>query len=243
MALTASRRVPADPGLSWLDQLAAPDARAVLWDCCRSARWVERMEALRPYRTRGRLVDLADAVTRRLEWIEVRQALASFPRLGDAGHEGGHRESWTRGDSWARLNTQSRSVTQTRPVTRPRPITQSRQEVWARQEREAFAASGFEEEPLARAVALGAREYEDRFGYVFVICGQGRTAHQTLAALSTRLNNEPRTERLVVRAELAAIARIRLVKLLASPPLRAAVETKMTAARSAAVKIPAQLPA
>ena len=170
MALTASRRVPADPGLSWLDQLAAPDARAVLWDCCRSARWVERMEALRPYRTRGRLVDLADAVTRRLEWTEVRQALASFPRLGDAGHEGGHRESWTHGDSWARLNTQNRLV------------IQSRQEIWARQEQEAFAASGFEEEPLARAVALGAREYEERFGYVFVICGQGRTAHQTLAA-------------------------------------------------------------
>jgi 2-oxo-4-hydroxy-4-carboxy-5-ureidoimidazoline decarboxylase len=234
MALTASRRVSADPGLSWLDELAAPDARAVLWDCCRSARWVERMEALRPYRTRGRLVDLADVVTRRLEWIEVRQALASFPRLGDAGHEGGYQESWTHRESWARLNTWTR------------------QEVWARQEREAFAASGFEEEPLARAVALGAREYEERFGYVFVICGQGRTAHQTLAALSTRLNNEPRTERLVVRAELAAIARIRLVKLLASPPMRAMATagaptrttpgTTMTAVRTAAVKVPAQLP-
>jgi len=179
MALTAYRQVSADPGVSRLDELAAPDARAALWDCCRSARWVERMEELRPYRTRGRLVGLADAVTSRLEWVEVRQALAWFPPLGEADSEGG------------------------------------RHGTWARQERAVFAASGFEEEPLAQALALGAREYEKRFGFTFLICSQGRTAHQTLTALSTRLDNEPWMERLVVRAELAAIARIRLVKLLA----------------------------
>jgi len=181
MTLTAFRQVSADPGVSWLDALAAPDAREVLWDCCPSARWVERIEALRPFRTRGRLVDLSDAVTRRLEWIEVRQALTSFPRLGD-----------------------------------PRPESGG-QDTWVRQEPAAFAVGGIDDEPLARAVALGAREYEERFGFVFLICSQGRTTQQTLAALSTRLTNDPRAERLVVRAELAAIARIRLVKLLAQP--------------------------
>lgn len=77
-----------------------------------------------------------------------------------------------------------------------------------------FAAGGFEDEALARAAALGAREYERRFGYTFLVCGQGRTARQILAAQATRLNNDPRMERLVVRAELAAITRVRLVTLL-----------------------------
>ncbi len=183
MTLTTFRPVSADPGVSRLDCLAGPDARAVLGACCRSARWAERMEALRPYRTRGRLVDLSDAVTRRLEWIEVRQALASFPRLGGATYESG------RSDAWTRQKKQGRGIP---------------------------TADEAEQDPLARAVALGAREYEDRFGFVFLICGQGRTAQQTLAALSARLTNEPRMERLVVRAELAAIARARLVRLLSS---------------------------
>jgi len=185
MTLTAFRQVSADPGVSRLDELAAPDARAVLGVCCGSSRWVERMEALRPYRTRGRLVDLSDAVTRRLEWIEVRQALTSFPRLGDAGYESGRLDIWARRDQ---------------------------------RDRDKSEAGDAEQDPLARAVALGAREYEERFGFVFLICSQGRTSQQTLAALSARLNNEPRMERLVVRAELAAITRARLVRLLARPP-------------------------
>ena len=90
---------------------------------------------------------------------------------------------------------------------------------WLRREWQVFAAGGFEDEDLARAAALGAREYEQRFGYVFLVCGQGRTARQILAALATRLTNEPRMERQVVRAELAAITRVRLVTLLARPPL------------------------
>jgi 2-oxo-4-hydroxy-4-carboxy-5-ureidoimidazoline decarboxylase len=212
MTLTTFRQVSADPGVSRLDELAAPDARAVLGVCCGSSRWVERMEALRPYRTRGRLVDLSDAVTRRLEWIEVRQALTSFPRLGDVGYESG------RLDIWARREQQDRDTSE---------------------------ADGDEQDPLARAVALGAREYEKRFGFVFLICSQGRTAQQTLAALSTRLNNEPRMERLVVRAELAAIARARLVRLLANPPRTLRSQALASSARPASGRaaIPAQRPA
>jgi 2-oxo-4-hydroxy-4-carboxy-5-ureidoimidazoline decarboxylase len=211
MASTAFRQVSADPGVDWLDELAASDARAVLWDCCRSARWAARLESLRPFRTRGRLFDYADQVTRRLEWIEVRQALTSFPRLGEAGSD-----PESEPGPGSHLQYHSHHSHRSQHVQRSHPEL-ARAGSWARQEREVFAASGFEEESLAQAAVLGAREYEERFGFVFLICGRGRTARQTLAALSTRLNNEPQMERLVVRAELAAIARIRLAKLLARP--------------------------
>ena len=182
MASTAYRLTAADPGVGWLDDLAAPQARAVLWDCCGSARWAGQVAAARPFRTRGRLLDYADSAIRRMEWIEVRQALAPFPRLGEAaGSE------------------------------------QSPSSAWALREWQVFAAGGFEDEDLARAAAIGAREYEERFGYVFLVNGRGRTARQILAALATRLGNEPRLERQVVRSELAAITRVRLVTLLARP--------------------------
>jgi 2-oxo-4-hydroxy-4-carboxy-5-ureidoimidazoline decarboxylase len=184
MASTAYRLTAADPGVGWLDELAAPQARALLWGCCGSATWAGQVAAARPFRTRGRLLDYADSAIRRMEWSEVRQALAPFPRLG----EGADSERSSAGS-------------------------------WLRREWQVFAAGGFEDEDLARAAALGAREYEQRFGYVFLVCGQGRTARQILAALATRLTNEPRMERQVVRAELAAITRVRLVTLLARPPL------------------------
>lgn len=182
MASTAYRRISADPGVDWLDELPGPQAREVLWDCCGSARWAGQVAAARPLRTRGRLLDYADSAIRRLEWTEVRQALVSFPRLGEAAGTDPTRSSW-----------------------------------WTRREWQVFAAAGFEDEALAEAAGHGAREYERRFGYVFLVCGQGRTARQILAALSTRLNNDPRMERLVVRAELAAVTRVRLVTLLTHP--------------------------
>ena len=54
------------------------------------------------------------------------------------------------------------------------------------------------------------REYEDRFGYVYLVCASGRTAEELLAILSDRLDNDPDTERRVMRNELAKINRLRL---------------------------------
>ncbi len=61
-------------------------------------------------------------------------------------------------------------------------------------------------------MAAGNREYEDRFGHVFLICATGRSAGEMLAALRERLGNDPRTEREVVRGELLEIVRLRLAK-------------------------------
>jgi 2-oxo-4-hydroxy-4-carboxy-5-ureidoimidazoline decarboxylase len=58
------------------------------------------------------------------------------------------------------------------------------------------------------------REYEDRFGYVYLVCASGRTADELLAILTERLHNDPATERRVMRNELAKINRLRLQRLL-----------------------------
>ena len=63
------------------------------------------------------------------------------------------------------------------------------------------------------ALAAGNREYEARFGHVYLVCASGRTGEELLAVLRSRLGNDPATERRVVREELAAINRLRLARL------------------------------
>ncbi len=58
------------------------------------------------------------------------------------------------------------------------------------------------------------RKYEDTFGYVYLVCATGRTAEELLAILTERLDNDPDTERRVMRSELAKINRLRLERLL-----------------------------
>ncbi|HET7385056.1 MAG TPA: 2-oxo-4-hydroxy-4-carboxy-5-ureidoimidazoline decarboxylase [Nocardioidaceae bacterium] len=66
---------------------------------------------------------------------------------------------------------------------------------------------------LAERLARGNRDYEERFGRVFLIHASGRSAEQMYAALRERLHNDPGTERAVVRRELAGIVRGRLTAL------------------------------
>ena len=61
------------------------------------------------------------------------------------------------------------------------------------------------------------REYDDKFGYVYLVCASGRSAEELLAILTERLHNDPETERRVMRSELAKINRLRLQRLLSEP--------------------------
>ena len=58
------------------------------------------------------------------------------------------------------------------------------------------------------------RAYEDKFGYVYLVCARGRSAEELLAILTERLDNDPETERRVMLNELMKINRLRLRRLL-----------------------------
>jgi 2-oxo-4-hydroxy-4-carboxy-5-ureidoimidazoline decarboxylase len=73
------------------------------------------------------------------------------------------------------------------------------------------------DEAVKAALAAKNREYEDRFGYVYLVCASGRSADELLAILTDRLDNDPDTERRVMRNELAKINRLRLERLLSEP--------------------------
>lgn len=66
-------------------------------------------------------------------------------------------------------------------------------------------------------LARGNREYERRFGQVYIVCASGRTGEEILADLRSRLDNPPERELEIAAAEQHRITGLRLVKLITDP--------------------------
>jgi 2-oxo-4-hydroxy-4-carboxy-5-ureidoimidazoline decarboxylase len=69
-------------------------------------------------------------------------------------------------------------------------------------------------EAVRQALVDGNVAYEQRFGYVFLICATGLSGQDMLDRLRVRLGHDPEAERAVVREELLKITQLRLAKLL-----------------------------
>jgi 2-oxo-4-hydroxy-4-carboxy-5-ureidoimidazoline decarboxylase len=68
------------------------------------------------------------------------------------------------------------------------------------------------DEKVLRDLAQGNREYERRFGYLFIVCASGKSAAEMLAILRARLENQEEEELRVAAREQARITRLRLDK-------------------------------
>ncbi len=80
-------------------------------------------------------------------------------------------------------------------------------------DREQSKITSADAETLA-ALAVENREYERRFGHVFLIAASGRTADEVLTALRHRMSNDPATELRVAAEEQRRITRLRLKDML-----------------------------
>jgi 2-oxo-4-hydroxy-4-carboxy-5-ureidoimidazoline decarboxylase len=63
---------------------------------------------------------------------------------------------------------------------------------------------------IVQALADANREYEARFGYIFIICATGKSAEVMLAALHDRLRNDASTEIRIAAEEQLKITQLRL---------------------------------
>lgn len=70
-------------------------------------------------------------------------------------------------------------------------------------------------ESLRIALAAVNRQYEDRFGHIYIVCAAGRPAEELLRIAEGRLRNDPDRELEVAANELRQIMQLRLAKLLA----------------------------
>jgi allantoicase len=81
---------------------------------------------------------------------------------------------------------------------------------WSSQEQSGTSDAAGE---TMRALAEGNRAYEEKFGFVFLICATGRSAEEILANLNARLPNDRNTELRNAAAEQKKIIGLRLEKL------------------------------
>lgn len=82
---------------------------------------------------------------------------------------------------------------------------------WAGKEQSGVQHADFA--TLARLAALN-KEYEAKFGYIFIVCASGKTAQEMLQLLINRLPNDPEKELHIAGGEQAKITELRLGKLL-----------------------------
>ncbi|WP_207124632.1 2-oxo-4-hydroxy-4-carboxy-5-ureidoimidazoline decarboxylase [Actinocatenispora comari] len=174
-----------DRGLRAFNALPAP--AEPLAACCGAPGWADTVAAGRPYPDRAALRAAAHAALATADWSAIEAALTDHPRIGAAPTGAGRRAAWSRAE-------QSAAAVPAAGTAGGNPVP---------------ADDGGRDPLVAGNVA-----YERRFGHVFLICATGRSREQILAALTERLGNDEPTERAVVRRELAAIAALRLDRLL-----------------------------
>lgn len=81
---------------------------------------------------------------------------------------------------------------------------------WARQEQSGTASASSES---MDALATANREYEARFGYIYIVCATGRSADEMLAMARQRLENDRDDELRNAAGEQMKITKLRLMKL------------------------------
>ena len=168
-----------------LNMLRADEAAREFLRCCGSDRWAKEMAAARPFASIEAVVAAADNIWSALAPDDWLQAFAAHPRIGESGGAGGSGGSGEPGTSSSSF--------------------------WSRQEQAGMRDAG----DAARArLAARNRDYEARFGYIFIVCATGRSAGEMLAALERRLAHDPDHELVVAAEEQRKIIHVRIAKLL-----------------------------
>jgi 2-oxo-4-hydroxy-4-carboxy-5-ureidoimidazoline decarboxylase len=81
---------------------------------------------------------------------------------------------------------------------------------WAHQEQSGARSAS---EDTRDRLAAANRQYEARFGYIFIVCATGKTAEDMLELLEKRLHNGPADELAIAAEEQRKITRVRLARL------------------------------
>ena len=91
-------------------------------------------------------------------------------------------------------------------------VTRAQSSAWSAQEQQKASTA---DKAVKMALKWGNREYEQKFGRVFVVCATGKSAGEILEILRRRLHNDDATELQEAAEEQRQIMHIRLKKWIA----------------------------
>jgi len=158
--------------LAELNDLGEEAATRELLRCCGSTRWAHEMAGARPFASVDAMAAAADTIWAGLDRADWLEAFAAHPQIGSG------------------LGAEARSATAT---------GSGGDDVWSAAEQAGSASASMD--LLARLVEAN-REYEARFGYIFIVCATGK--------------NDPLIELRIAADEQRKITRLRITKLLES---------------------------
>ena len=173
--------------LAELNALPAGQAHELFLKCCGSQAWARAMTGRRPFVDRAGLGREADTIWRSLGRGDWLQAFSAHPRIGESAVTGG-----------------------TGPADTGKPAAPE-SDRWAAREQMGMDAAS---DAIRRRMDRGNREYEARFGFIYLVCATGRGAEDLLAILEARLTHSPDEELRVAAEEQRTITQLRLEKLL-----------------------------
>jgi allantoicase len=177
-----------DRGLSRLNAMTNEEATAALRRCCGSARWASVLASARPFEDRTALARIAERTWWSLGEADWLEAFAAHARIGE--RDGTSAPEARRGPH------------QNFPA--------AGDAAWS--EGEQRAAAGAAAATTTELAALG-KEYEARFGFMFIVCASGRSAESMLEELRRRVVGTREAELRTAAEEQAGITRLRLTKL------------------------------
>lgn len=82
--------------------------------------------------------------------------------------------------------------------------------VWSEEEQSGIRNSA---QQILQALAELNRAYEEKFGYIFIVCASGKSSEEMLAILRDRMGNDPSQELRLAASEQGKITQLRLRKL------------------------------
>jgi OHCU decarboxylase len=205
-------------GLRLEDLNTLPDDAAVagFLRCCGSIRWARLLAGKRPFASVAQVADEAERVwpsLRAEDWLE---AFAAHPRIGERGTEASAEampSGLTPGVSEIKRRRYGPGASEedSGEDSEEEKMTMAGTSDWSLSEQALVRSAGAD---VRDRLAAANREYEARFGYMFIVCAIGKSAEEMLALLERRVTHSPVDELAVAAEEQRKITRLRLEKLL-----------------------------
>jgi 2-oxo-4-hydroxy-4-carboxy-5-ureidoimidazoline decarboxylase len=142
----------------------------------------------------------------------ARAMAARRPLRDEAALMAASDEAWrslTESDWREAFNSHPRIGESNAPHPSPQPSPVQPSSAWAMEEQKEVADAG---DTVKIALGQGNREYERRFGRIFIVCATGKSATELLEILRRRLQNDAGTELYEAAEQQRQITRIRLKK-------------------------------
>lgn len=166
------------------DHLSIEKKKELLMQCCGSSAWVNKMLTVFPVED---LVELLEAAEEK--WYECnaedwQEAFAHHPKIGD-------------------INFLSSEL-----ILEKEKFANSAE--WAATEQSGINNA---DENTLQQLKKANKEYQHKFGFIFIICASGKSANEMLHILKSRLKNIKEQEIKIAAEEQNRITKIRLEKL------------------------------